>query len=200
MIYNIYLNISVKVFILNKYIIIGPIGAGKSEAKIILQDNDYKCFCADEEVKKLYKDKSVIEKIHNFLPSAVNNKGIDLNILRNEFFNNPELMEKIENYIQPIVYNNFINIEKENKNNIIFIFPIVKNNKFILENKYIYINSDVKIRRDRLKKRANYNDLLISKIINYQESIDIYKKDCDYLINNDGTINELRNSLKKIIK
>jgi len=200
MIYNIYLNIIVKVFILNKYIVTGPIGAGKSEAKLIFEHNNYKCYCADEEVKKLYKDEKVIEKIYDFLPSAVNNKGLDLKILRQELFNNPILMEKLENYIQPIVYNNFINFEKENNNDIIFIFPIVKNNRFLFENTIIYIDSNVEIRRARLKKRPNYNNLLISKIISYQESIDIYKKDCDYLINNNGTINELENSIKKIIK
>ncbi len=185
---------------MNKYIVTGPIGAGKSEAKIIFEDNEYKCFCADEEVKKLYKVKSIIKKLHNLVPTAFNNNDIDLNILRKELFNNLELMEKVENYIQPIVYNNFANIEKKNINNIIFVFPIVKNNKFILKNKIIYIDSDVEIRKKRLKKRLNYNNLLISKIINYQESIDIYKKDCDYLIRNNGSINELRNSINKIIK
>ena len=79
MIYNIYSNIIVKVFILNSYILIGPIGSGKTEAQRIFQNLNIKCFCADNAVRKLYEDQEVISKINQIIPNSVKNGKIDKN-------------------------------------------------------------------------------------------------------------------------
>ena len=202
MIYNIYLNIIVKVLILKSYTLIGPIGSGKTEAQKIFQQLNIKCFCADSVVRNLYEDEKIISKISNIIPSSISNGKIDISKMREIIFTNEKKMELIENYIQPKVFLEFENIKKKyfSENIIIFVIPIIKNNKFIKKNNTIYINSNKKIRLERLKKRKNYNEKIINNIMNYQESINQYSKNCLYFIENNGTKLQLKNSVQKILE
>jgi len=202
MIYNIYLNIIVKVLILKSYTLIGPIGSGKTEAQKIFQQLNIKCFCADSIVRNLYEDEKIISKISNIIPYSISNGKIDISIMREIIFTNEKKMKLVENYIQPKVFLEFENIKKKyfSENIIIFVIPIIKNNKFIKKNNTIYINSNKKIRLERLKKRKNYNEKIIKNIMNYQESINQYSKNYLYFIENNGTKLQLKNSVQKILE
>ena len=201
MIYNIYLNIIVKVLILKSYTLIGPIGSGKTEAQKIFQQLNIKCFCADSIVRNLYEDEKIISKISNIIPRSISNGKIDISIMREIIFTNEKKMKLVENYIQPKVFLEFENIKKKyfSENIIIFVIPIIKNNKFIKKNNTIYINSNKKIRLERLKKRKNYNEKIIKNIMNYQESINQYSRNYLYFIENNGTKLQLKNSVQKIL-
>ena len=201
MIYNIYLNIIVKVLILKSYTLIGPIGSGKTEAQKIFQQLNIKCFCADSIVRNLYEDEKIISKISNIIPRSISNGKIDISIMREIIFTNEKKMKLVENYIQPKVFLEFENIKKKyfSENIIIFVIPIIKNNKFIKKNNTIYINSNKKIRLERLKKRKNYNEKIIKNIMNYQESINKYSRNYLYFIENNGTKLQLKNSVQKIL-
>ena len=194
MIYNIYSNIIVKVFILNSYILIGPIGSGKTEAQKIFQNLNIKCFCADNTVRKLYEDQEVISKINEIIPNSVKNGKIDKNIVREKIFTDEDKLELIESYIHPKVFLEFENfkIKFNDQNILIFITPIIKSNNFLEKNNIIYINADKDIRIDRLKKRKNYNKKIIENIMNYQESSDIYIKNYSHIIQNNGSLLQLK--------
>ena len=194
MIYNIYLNIIVKVFILNSYTLIGPIGSGKTEAQRIFQDLNIKCFCADKTVRKLYEDQEIISKINEIIPNSVKNGKIDKGIVRETIFTDEEKLKLIENYIQPKVFQEFedIKIKFNNQNVLIFVTPIIKNNNFLEKNNIIYINANKNIRDDRLKKRKNYSKKIIENIMNYQEKIDVYLDNSSYIIQNNGSLSELK--------
>jgi len=193
MIYNIYSNIIVKVFILNSYILIGPIGSGKTEAQKIFQNLNIKCFCADNTVRKLYEDQEVISKINEIIPNSVKNGKIDKNIVREKIFTDEDKLKLIESYIHPKVFLEFENfkIKFNDQNILIFITPIIKSNNFLEKNNIIYINADKDIRIDRLKKRKNYNKKIIENIMNYQESSDIYIKNYSHIIQNNGSLLQL---------
>ena len=202
MIYNIYLNKIVKVFKLSVFILIGPIGSGKSEVQNILEDQNFKCYCADKIVRMLYEKKDIISNVKNILPEYIENEKINLKLIRNIIFSNIKKITEIENFIQPKVVLEFKKIIKENKNekNLFFIFPIIKNNEFIKKYKTIYIDSKKEIRIKRLEKRKNYNKDIINKIIEYQSSIDIYKDDSHYYIHNNNSLLNLKKSIKNLIK
>ena len=193
MIYNIYSNIIVKVFILNSYILIGPIGSGKTEAQKIFQNLNIKCFCADNTVRKLYEDQEVISKINEIIPNSVKNGKIDKNIVREKIFTDEDKLKLIESYIHPKVFLEFENfkIKFNDQNILIFITPIIKSNNFLEKNNIIYINADKDIRINRLKKRKNYNKKIIENIMNYQESSDIYIKNYSHIIQNNGSLLQL---------
>ena len=194
MIYNIYSNIIVKVFILNSYILIGPIGSGKTEAQKIFQDLNIKCFCADNTVRKLYEDKEVISKINEIVPNSVKNGKIDKNILRDKIFTDEDKLKLVESYIHPKVFLEFENfkIRFNNQNILIFVTPIIKSNNFLKKNNVIYIDADKNIRIERLKKRKYYSKKIIENIMNYQENIDTYKKNYSHIIQNNGSLTQLK--------
>ena len=194
MIYNIYSNIIVKVFILNSYILIGPIGSGKTEAQRIFQNLNIKCFCADDTVRKLYEDQEVISKINEIIPNSVKNGKIDKNIVREKIFTDEDKLKLIESYIHPKVFLEFENfkIKFNDQNILIFITPIIKSNNFLEKNNIIYINADKDIRIDRLKKRKNYSKKIIENIMNYQENSDVYIKNYSHIIQNNGSLLQLK--------
>ena len=194
MIYNIYSNIIVKVFILNSYILIGPIGSGKTEAQRIFQNLNIKCFCADDTVSKLYEDQEVISKINEIIPNSVKNGKIDKNIVREKIFTDEDKLKLIESYIHPKVFLEFENfkIKFNDQNILIFITPIIKSNNFLEKNNILYINADKDIRIDRLKKRKNYSKKIIENIMNYQENSDVYIKNYSHIIQNNGSLLQLK--------
>ena len=201
MIYSIYLNIIVKVFILGVYILTGSIGSGKSEAQKLFEKFNVDCFCADKIVRDLYNEDDVILGIKNILPLSVQNSEIDFELVRNTIFTNEKKMCEVEDYIQPKVFQRFEDILNSNKNkNIILVVPIIKNNYFQKKYKVIYISTNKKTRIKRLSARNNYNIKLIKNIIAYQDNIDEYKKDNSFFIDNNGSILELENSIKNIVK
>ena len=201
MIYSIYLNIIVKVFILGVYILTGSIGSGKSEAQKLFEKFNVDCFCADKIVRDLYNEDDVILGIKNILPLSVQNSEIDFELVRNTIFTNEKKMCEVEDYIQPKVFQRFEDILNSNKNkNIILVVPIIKNNYFQKKYKVIYISTSKKTRIKRLSARNNYNIKLIKNIIAYQDNIDEYKKDNSFFIDNNGSILELENSIENIVK
>ncbi len=64
----------------------------------------------------------------------------------------------------------------------------------------IYVHSKEKIRRKRIESRYNYNKIMINNIINYQKTIDIYKKDSNFVIENNSTLQDLEKKIRLIIK
>ena len=199
MIYNIYLNKIVKVFKVSVYILTGQIGSGKTEAEKIFKKLGFSCFCADEVVRQLYKEKNVLLNINRIYPASVINGKVNRELLRKKIFTDIEVMEKIENYIQPLVFIEFNKIEKIYKNKLIFIIPIINNSSLFKNHKIIYINSNEEIRKKRLLKRKNYNINMINNIIKYQKRIDKYKNNSKHIIENNSTLSDLEKKIKKII-
>ncbi len=200
MIYSIYLNKNVKVFILTIYILTGQIGAGKSEAQKIFEDLNYSCFCADTIVRDLYKEENIIKNMKKIVPESIQDKKINIDVLRELSFNNSKIMKQIEDYIQPKVFKEFKKILETYNNKVILIVPIIKNLNIFKEYKMIYVHSKEKIRRKRIESRYNYNKIMINNIINYQKTIDIYKKDSNFIIENNSTLQDLEKKILLIIK
>jgi len=191
----------VKVFILGVYILTGSIGSGKSEAQILFAKFNVSCFCADKIVRSLYNNSEVILHMQNILPLCVTNGVINIELLRETIFHNEKKMFEVEEFIQPKVFKKFEEIVNSNKNkNTILVLPTIKNNPFEKKYKVIYITASQENRVKRLSTRKNYNMHLIKKIISYQDSIDIYKKNHDFLLDNNGSVKKLENSIKKLVK
>lgn len=199
MIYNIYLNKIVKVFKLSIYILTGQIGSGKTEAVKIFKKLGFYCFCADEIVRALYKREDVLLDIKRIYPASVIKGEVSRDLLRKKIFTDNEVMEKIENYIQPLVFVEFEKIKKTYKNKLIFVMPIIKDSSFFKNYKIIYINSDEETRKKRLLKRKLYNINLVKNIINYQKRIDKYKNNSKHIIQNNGTLVDLERKIKQIV-
>ena len=183
------------------YTIIGPIGSGKTEAQNILESLGYECYCADATINFLYTQENIIKDMHNLMPEFVLNNKVNTSAIRNIIFEDNKKRIKLENFIHPKVIDYFKKkIDSCEKTKIFFIFPITERNEFSKKYKSIYIDSEKNLRIDRIRKRKFFNDNLCKKIIKFQESIDIYKRNSDFIIENNETIEKLKFQIEKIIK
>ena len=183
------------------YTIIGPIGSGKTEVQNILESLGHECYCADATINLLYSQENIIKEMNNLMPEFVLNNRVNTNAIRNIIFEDNKKRIKLENFIHPKVIDYFKKkIDSCEKTKIFFIFPITERNEFSKKYKSIYIESDKNLRIDRIRKRKFFNNNLCKKIIKFQESIDIYKRNSDFIIENNETIEKLKFQIEKIIK
>jgi len=139
--------------------------------------------------------------VQSILPKSVKNGVINIELLRETIFYNKRIMQEVEDYIQPKVFQEFEKILNSNKNkNIILVVPTIKDNSFLKKYKVIYISASKENRIKRIRTRKNYNINLIKQIIEYQDNIDIYIKSNTFFLDNNGSVRDLEHSIKKIVK
>ena len=184
---------------MSTYILTGQIGSGKTEAQKILKALNYSCFCADTMVRNLYKEDYIVRRLGAISSDLVKNGILNKNLLRKLVFTNSKIMQEVENFIQPIIFSKFKEIESKHKNKIVFIVPIIKNEKLFTKYQIIYLFSDESIRRKRVEKRENYDKHMIDSIFNYQNCIDNYMNISKYKIENNGSLCDLKEKIIRII-
>ena len=183
------------------YTITGPIGSGKTEVQKILSNLGYECYCADAMVQKIYSRKEIISEMSKTFPEYISDNSIDSKIIRDHIFKDSKKRVELEKYIQPKVFEEFNNIIRDSKSEIIFfIFPIIEKNNFSKKYKSIYIEADEEIRLQRIVKRETYNMQLSKKIVKLQNSFDNNKDNSDYYIKNNDSVLKLEKSIEELIK
>ena len=192
--------------------ITGGIGSGKSTfSKEVLKRN-FDVLDSDEQVAQLYKKPTkdlldYLKKIH--LGDAIKNKKINKGIIANKIFSDKKIKLKLEKYIFHIVRkkrHQYIKRQKKAKAKIAFFdIPLLFENN--LGNDFdliISIISSRKIRAKRLKISNKISQTRFKNIIRNQTSDVIRKKNADFIIYNNGTLNsylkKINNILDSIIK
>tara|TARA_B100000674_G_scaffold453790_1_gene426295 strand:- start:344 stop:940 length:597 start_codon:yes stop_codon:yes gene_type:complete len=192
--------------------ITGGIGSGKSTfSKEVLKRN-FDVLDSDEQVAQLYKKPTkdlldYLKKIH--LGDAIKNKKINKGIIANKIFSDKKIKLKLEKYIFHIVRkkrHQYIKRQKKAKAKIAFFdIPLLFENN--LSNNFdiiISIISSRKIRAKRLKISNKISQTRFKNIIRNQTSDVIRKKNADFIIYNNGTLNsylkKINNILDSIIK
>ena len=185
--------------------IIGDIGSGKS---FIAKQFQYPVFEADQEVLKIYKkNKNCFKKLKKKLPKHIKSFPIRKNEISAAIFKNKNNLKKIEKIVHPEVQKNMNKFIKKNRNKKILIFDIpLLLEKKNYKKKYILIFVEAK-KKDiikKLKKRKNYNKIMINKLRKSQLPLEIKKKRANFIIKNDfkkfSTGKRVRNLIKKILQ
>jgi len=185
--------------------ITGGIGAGKSEILKYIKDH-YKCemYLADE-VAHLVKEpgNECYARLVELLGEDVlgSDRRIDKNVMAEKIFTNPQLLNKVNQIIHPAVKEYLLVRLKEarEKKNVDLFFVeaallIEAGYKPLVDELwYIYARKDV--RRKRLKEARGYSDEKIEGIMKNQLSEEIFRKECDFEIDNSG---ELTDSYRQI--
>ena len=92
---------------------------------------------------------------------------------------------------------------KKNKSKKILILdiPLLIENKINKKNDVIiFIKAKKKEIDKRIKKRNNYNEKIIRKFKRLQLPVELKKKKADYIINNNFRVNDVKKSVKNILK
>tara|TARA_Y100000590_G_scaffold420886_1_gene524045 strand:+ start:2066 stop:2647 length:582 start_codon:yes stop_codon:yes gene_type:complete len=177
----------------------GTIGSGKTFALNFFRSKKIPTFSADNEVKKLLKNKIVKDKIYKKFPEVFFKKKINKNKLALIVFNNKKKLNCLEQILHPLVKERKKIFLSKNKNKKIIIMeiPIIfekkdkKNYNFI-----ILMNTNKKIQLQRVMKRKNMTSQLFKRILSNQ--LPDKKKKADYVVNNNGTKSKTKEILEKI--
>jgi len=181
----------------------GGIGSGKSLAgdffkskKIDVIDADDLAHIALAREGKGYKNfLDVFGK--TFLDE---NSEIDRKILREHIFKNPEMKNKLESIVHPIVQDGILDfINKSQSRYRIIIVPLIAETKSSsFYDRVLAIECKKEIQIERASKRDSSNEKQILKIIKSQASTEDRNKIADDVIKNNGTKEEFIKLLEDV--
>ena len=181
--------------------ILGDIGSGKS---YVAKSFGYPVFNADAEVGKLYKkDKKIFNKLKKILPKYIHSFPISKIEISNAILTNESNLKKLIRVVHLEIRNQMNIFLKKNKHKKIVILDI----PLLLENKInrkkdilIFVQSKKSEVLKRLKKRKNFNTILINKFKDIQLPLDYKKKKSNFIIKNNFTNKPVKKSIERVLK
>ncbi len=181
--------------------VVGDIGSGKSfVAKLF----GYPVFNADQEVSNLYKkDKKCYNTLKKKLPKFIFSFPIKKSEILSAIVSDKNNLKKIVKIVHPMVQSKMKEFIKKNKSKKILILdiPLLIENKINKKNDVIiFIRAKKREIDKRIKKRNNYNEKIIRKFKKLQLPVELKKKKADYIINNNFRVNDVKKSVKNILK
>ena len=180
--------------------LVGSIGSGKSYIAKLFK---FPVFNADLEVNKIYKkDKKIFSKLKKKLPNFFSKFPVKKQELIRAILYNKKNLNLITKIIHPIVKRKLVNFIKNNKNKKIIILdiPLYLENKLNNKNDIIvFVQGNSNEVKKRLKKRKNYNIILMNQFKKIQLPIEIKKKKSDFIIKNDFTMRTVKKYVKNIL-
>lgn len=181
----------------------GGIASGKSTVADFLKRWGLPTISADELVKDIYKQPSTLAFIQKELPEVVFNGSIQFQLLRERFFLNKDIKQKVENYIYPKMPEAFKTaLDKlQSPDVIIYDVPLLFERgmkEFFDLNVLVYAPRDLQLKR--LQSRDGSSENLGNKILNQQMDIDLKKPQADIIINNSRGKEDLEKEVELFIR
>ena len=181
--------------------ILGDIGSGKS---YVADHFGYPVFNADYEVAQLYqKDKNIFNKLKIQLPNYIHSFPIDKKEVSNAILSNKKNLKKIVKIVHFEIRKKLSNFIKSNKHKKIIILDI----PLLLENKInkkgdilVFVKSKKSDVIKKLRKRTNYNPVLLNKFKKIQLPLDYKKKKSQFIIKNNFTKKSVKKGIESILK
>ena len=176
--------------------ITGSLASGKSTVVKLMSKRKYPIFNADKEVAILYKKKVFINKIKKkFKLKKVNNLKSEIKSLIKK---DSSVLKKLEKIIHPLVRREMRKFMKKRKNYKIGLFevPLLIESKLMKHfDVIVFVNAKKNKRRSRFKGKKEIFTTLDKRQINAGKKI----KFCDHVINNNNSMNKLKNKVKILI-
>ena len=177
--------------------ILGDIGSGKS---YVAKQFGCPVFDADAEVTKIYKkNKNCFNKLKNKLPKYIYSFPIKKKEIGKAIIENQNNLKKIIKIVHPIVRINMNKFIKKNKKKkmVVLDIPLLLENKINKKNYIlVFVDSNKKEIQKRLKKRANYNSVILNKLKKIQLPLEIKKKKSKFSIKNNFKSSYVRKNVK----
>ena len=178
--------------------ITGSLASGKTTVARIISSKKYPLFDADKSVKRIYQSNTFKDKVYKKF-KLKNISNIKYN-LKKEIFKNSKSLLELEKIIHPLVRKEIKRFSSKNKKKhfLFFEIPLLIESKLMKNyDKIIFVNSKKKLRLKRFLKRGKSKKIF--KILDKRQLPPAKKiKFCDYVINNNGTLNKLKRQIKSI--
>ena len=181
--------------------ILGNIGSGKS---YVANQFGYPVFNADDSVAKIYlKNKKVFFKLKKKIPNFFKSFPVKKEELINAIIKNKNNIKKISSVVHPEVRKDLkIFLKKNSKQKVVILdIPLFFENKLYKKKDVIvFIQSSNKEILKRLKKRKNFNKLILQNLKKFQMPLNIKKRNSHYVIKNNFKKHLARKCVKDILK
>lgn len=180
--------------------VLGDIGSGKS---YVAKQFGYPVFNADAEVARLYKkSRKCYNKLKRALPAYIVSFPIKKNEISKAIFASQSNLKKIVKIVHPEVRSSMNNFTKKNKSKkfIILDIPLLMENKINKKNDIlVFVDAKKNEINKRLKKRSNFNLKVVKKLKKLQLSVEVKKKQSNFIIKNNFKNNSAKKNVKKVI-
>jgi dephospho-CoA kinase len=180
----------------------GGIGTGKTTASHRLFDIGFPLIEADKLVHNVYKQKTSVKFVHENFPTTIKDDGIDFVKLREIFFNDSYAKSQIEQFIYPQLKKQFLKQEKNlpQESFLIYDVPLLfETGMHHLVDISVCICCSPETQISRIMKRDHINLELTKKIIKKQMNMEVKRQIADWVIENNGTLEELEKQIQRFI-
>ena len=188
-----------------KYLIglTGQSGAGKTTVSKVFQENGYEVLNADLIARNLQENDAVIDILaQEFGQQVITDEGkLNRKVLANIVFSDEKELEKLNNVMFPLVMHQVLQLsEKTDKDKILLDAPQLFESG---ANKMCYFTLAVTAPREtlitRIMNRDNITEEMANKRLSKQYTEEFFKENADFVINNNGSEEELRKFTQHII-
>ena len=183
-----------------KIALAGNIASGKSTVQNILENLGYKVLDTDKCGHDALRLSDVKEKL-SALPIFENGE-VSREKLAKLVFSDNEIKQTLEKAVHPIIRQNILDFFEQNKSeDLVFVgIPLVfEANMTDLFDKIVFVYADDDIRLKRLITRNNYSEDYARMRLNSQMPQAEKLSASDYVINNNGTPQELSTQVTELL-
>lgn len=186
-----------------KFALCGNIASGKSTVQKFLECNGYKVLDTDCVAHKLLtvKNKALLDEFEKY--DVFEDGEFSRAKLGKLVFENPELKKKLENILHPQIreeIKKFFEQNKDEKYLFVGIPLLFEANMQGMFDKILFVYADDDIRLKRLLARNNYTLTHAKARMNSQMTQEKKIQMSDYIINNNGDLEELYKNLFKLLE
>ncbi len=176
--------------------ITGNSGTGKSEiAKLLAKKNNAEIINADLVAKKLSEPGNIYNEkiVELFGEEILENKKINRKKLAEIVYNNSQKRELLNNLTYIYVGNEIKHMVKlTKKQNVIIDVPLLfESGLDKICDFTIAVLADEKTKVERICKRDGIDESIAKSRLSIQEKIEYYKTRADYILENNGNLNEI---------
>ncbi|MCP1223995.1 dephospho-CoA kinase [Sebaldella sp. S0638] len=185
--------------------ITGGIATGKTAVSNILQEMGFDIIDMDIISREVIKLPEIIKMLtEEFGIDILTDGSVDRKKLRETVFNDKEKVDKIDDIMHPAI----IKISQEKieklkgmkKKLIVVVIPLLfEVHLEYLADKILLVAASREKQTERIIKRDNTNKTDAENIINSQMSLDEKRLKSDYIIENNGSLSELREKVLKFL-
>ena len=186
--------------------ITGGIGSGKSTVSRILAEKlNAPILDADKIAKQAVTSPEIILKIKKFFGEAIfdNPELINREKLSNIVFSNEDKLLELNKIIHPYVMEEIekkVNELKGNNEYILLDVPLPNESFINISDKIIVVVANEETRIKRVMSRSNLSEESVKKRMEKQMPTENYIKLADFIIKNNGNMEELTQKINEICK
>lgn len=183
----------------------GTTGAGKGQARKVFEDYGYKVIDADLLARKIMENPIVLSTLTlHFGDDIVANGRLNRSLLAQRAFKDKESTALLNSITHPYIGALFVEQVKkfsyDGADKIIFDAPqLFESHLDVLCDCTVAVLADKDIRLKRIMRRDNISKEKSEKRMNVQLSDKFFRDNCDYIIENNRSLEELSASVQRLI-